>query len=275
MYCPKCGSEIPDNAATCPNCNSELAPKSESAQTQFGSSNSENNGDGGKNKVIIFGIAGVAVVILIFIISLLFRGSYKDPVKELVKLCNKREESLLAYDKINQPDFLADYNKVYTTLLAKSDYGDDYKDEFEYVFDSWEDTYGDNFKLTIEEIKDVEKIDKDDLEDYQDDMREYVEDKDDREDLVDDLEDSLDYYEDEYDLSSKDSKKIVKAYSKMLKKMAKVKVTKGYEMDIEIKIKGKDGSDKYKEKHVEILKVNGDWIFAGSWTPGTLYYNFD
>ena len=280
MFCPKCGSQIPDNAAACPNCGEKMEAKAENVTAQsevVGNVQGEiNNDDNKKNNVIVkIAAAVVAVVVVILLISSLFGSSYKDPVKKLVKLCNKKEESSIEYNYINQPKFLADYTKTYEEILAKSDYDDDYKNTYEYVFDDWEDTYGEDFKVKLVKIKDVEKMDKDDIKDYQDSMREYVEDKDDREDLVDDMKDSLEYYEDNYDLSKKDSKKILSAYKKMLKKMAKVKISKGYEMDIEIKIKGEDGKAEFKEKHVEIIKVDGDWIFVNSYTPSTLDSSFE
>ena len=280
MFCPKCGSQIPDNAAACPNCGEKMEAKAENVTAQsevVGNVQGEiNNDDNKKNNVIVKIAAAVAaVVVVILLISSLFGSSYKDPVKKLVKLCNKKEESSIEYNYINQPKFLADYTKTYEEILAKSDYDDDYKNTYEYVFDDWEDTYGEDFKVKLVKIKDVEKMDKDDIKDYQESMREYVEDKDDREDLVDDMKDSLEYYEDDYDLSKKDSKKILSAYKKMLKKMAKVKISKGYEMDIEIKIKGEDGKAEFKEKHVEIIKVDGDWIFVNSYTPSTLDSSFE
>ena len=280
MFCPKCGSQIPDNAAACPNCGEKMEAKAENVTAQsevVGNVQGEiNNDDNKKNNVIVKIAAAVAaVVVVILLISSLFGSSYKDPVKKLVKLCNKKEESSIEYNYINQPKFLADYTKTYEEILAKSDYDDDYKNTYEYVFDDWEDTYGEDFKVKLVKIKDVEKMDKDDIKDYQESMREYVEDKDDREDLVDDMKDSLEYYEDNYDLSKKDSKKILSAYKKMLKKMAKVKISKGYEMDIEIKIKGEDGKAEFKEKHVEIIKVDGDWIFVNSHTPSTLDSSFE
>ena len=280
MFCPKCGSQIPDNAAACPNCGEKMEAKAENVTAQsevVGNVQGEiNNDDNKKNNVIVKIAAAVAaVVVVILLISSLFGSSYKDPVKKLVKLCNKKEESSIEYNYINQPKFLADYTKTYEEILAKSDYDDDYKNTYEYVFDDWEDTYGEDFKVKLVKIKDVEKMDKDDIKDYQESMREYVEDKDDREDLVDDMKDSLEYYEDNYDLSKKDSKKILSAYKKMLKKMAKVKISKGYEMDIEIKIKGEDGKAEFKEKQVEIIKVDGDWIFVNSYTPSTLDSSFE
>ena len=280
MFCPKCGSQIPDNAAACPNCGEKMEAKAENVTAQsevVGNVQGEiNNDDNKKNNFIVkIAAAVVAVVVVILLISSLFGSSYKDPVKKLVKLCNKKEESSIEYNYINQPKFLADYTKTYEEILAKSDYDDDYKNTYEYVFDDWEDTYGEDFKVKLVKIKDVEKMDKDDIKDYQDSMREYVEDKDDREDLVDDMKDSLEYYEDDYDLSKKDSKKILSANKKMLKKMAKVKISKGYEIDMEIKIKGEDGKAEFKEKHVEIIKVDGDWIFVNSYTPSTLDSSFE
>lgn len=182
MFCPKCGSQIPDNAAACPNCGEKMEAKAENVTAQsevVGNVQGEiNNDDNKKNNVIVKIAAAVAaVVVVILLISSLFGSSYKDPVKKLVKLCNKKEESSIEYNYINQPKFLADYTKTYEEILAKSDYDDDYKNTYEYVFDDWEDTYGEDFKVKLVKIKDVEKMDKDDIKDYQESMREYVEDK--------------------------------------------------------------------------------------------------
>ena len=147
MFCPKCGSQIPDNAAACPNCGEKMEAKAENVTAQsevVGNVQGEiNNDDNKKNNVIVkIAAAVVAVVVVILLISSLFGSSYKDPVKKLVKLCNKKEESSIEYNYINQPKFLADYTKTYEEILAKSDYDDDYKNTYEYVFDDWEDTYG-------------------------------------------------------------------------------------------------------------------------------------
>lgn len=276
MFCPKCGSQIPDNAAVCPQCGENLGAVPGNSVAQNNAAFDNGNAKGSKNKIIVAAVAVVAVIVVVILISVISGGNYKDPVKQLVKLCNKREESVLAYNEINHPKYLADFEKVYEEAMANSDYDDDYKDTYEYVFDSWEDEYGDDFKLTVEEIKNVEKIDKDDLKDIQEDFREYDgEDKDDRDEMIESMEDSLEYFEDEYDLSKKDSKKILSSFKKLLKKMSKAKVTKGYEMDIEIKIQGEDGKARFKEKHVEVIKVNGDWIFSGTYDPSILYYGFE
>ena len=81
-----------------------------------------------------------------------------------------------------------------------------------------EDEYGDDIKVSYK-IKDKEKIDKDDLEDLEDDIK------------------------DTYD--------------------EKVKVSKGYELKIEMKIKGDDDKEKDTTK-IKVYKIDGDWCLMDS-----------
>jgi len=275
MFCPNCGSEISDSAVICPSCGSNVA---ESNSTANGGVASLLEGKG--NKTIIAAIAAVAavvVIVLVVIIATLFGGSYKTPVKKMVKLINKQEESGYEYVSLYSAPYEATYYKTANKIFDKcDDYTDSFgkaKDEYENEIDSFEEYFGDNYKITIKEIKNVDKIDKDDVKDYQESIREVYEDKDDVDDAIDYMQEHLEDYEDDYDLSSKDSKKILKAYKKFVKAKSKAKVSAGYEATIEFKIKGSEGSSTYKAKNVEIYKINGKWV-CDSLSPYSLLEGF-
>lgn len=277
MFCPKCGNEISDSDVICPSCGSNVAE----------SKKAENGGiasmlDGKDNKTIfaaVGAVAAVVVIVLVVILASVFGSNYKTPIKKMVKLLNKKTENSVDYLALNSAPYDVSYTKTHISVLEKyDDYTDDYgksKDAYEDLIDEFEEDYGDDYKITIKKIKNVDKMDKDDLKDIQDDIREAYEDKDDIEDAVDDMKDSLEYYEDEYDVSSKDTKKLVKAYEKAIKAQAKAKVSKGYEVTVEFKIKGEDGHASYKAKNVQVLKINGKWVIYNGLTPSSLYYGFD
>lgn len=272
MFCPNCGSQAPDGAAVCPSCGSAMGAQENSGGT--GGFDLKSN----KMLIPIVGAAAVVVVIvLVVIFSAVFGSNYKTPIKKMVKTLNKKQESAMEYVAFDTPPYSVDYYKTrYKVLDNCEEYVDDNgksKEAYEEYIEQLEDKYGDDYKITIEEIKNVEKIDKDDVKDVQKEIREDYEDKDDIEDAVEEMEDSLEYYEDEYDLSSKDAKKIVKAYEKSLKAQSKAKVSAGYEMTVEFKIKGEDDHAKYKAKNIEVYKINGKWY--SSLSPYSLIYGFE
>lgn len=276
MFCPNCGTEISDSAVICTSCGANVAESNNQSGKGI-----ESFLEGKDKKTLIAAVAAAAAVVLIVVVVIavtLLGNNYKTPVKKMVKLLNKKAESSLDYNELLCAPYEASYRKTHAQIMEKyDDYTDDYgkvKDAYEYVIDDFEDEYGDDYKITIKKIKNVDKMDKDDLEDIQDDIREPYEDKDDIEDAVDDMEDSLEYYEDEYDISAKDSKKIVKAYEKYLKAQAKAKVSKGYEMTVEFKVKGEDGHAEYKAKNIQVIKINGKWVL-NDLSPSSLYYGFE
>lgn len=277
MFCPNCGSEVPDGAAVCPSCGSATGVQDNNTAADIGNDATVTGGDN-KTKFAIIGVAAVVVVIILAVFISSISGNYKTPVKKMVKLLNKKQESMMEYSELLNPPYSANYIKTYNSIMDKCDeYTDDYgksKDYYEDVIDSFEEDYGDDYKITIKEIKNVDKVDKDDLKDYQEDIRDVYEDKDDIEDAVDYMKDELEGYEDAYDLSSKDSKKLLKAYEKSIKSSRKAKVSAGYEMTIEFKIKGEDGHATYKAKDVEVYKINGKWVLMNL-SPSDLLYGFE
>ena len=201
-FCMQCGKEIEDDANVCVYCGS--------AQNTTGAA-----GDGvTKKKSFIPLIAAVVVVLLVVIVifNLLFSGGYKQPVDNMIKAIETGKGKYLYK---TMPDFLIEYRY---DDEKKSEIIDDLDDSLEYVVEMLEDEYGDDIKVSYK-IKDKEKIDKDDLEDLEDDIK------------------------DTYD--------------------EKVKVSKGYELKIEMKIKGDDDKEKDTTK-IKVYKIDGNWCLMDS-----------
>lgn len=281
MFCPNCGSETPDGAVCCPNCGKNL---------NNGVNDTQNTGTSGgagdysaaaaaveqtpekKGFIpVIIAVAAVAVIVLIIIFKILLGGSYKDPIRDYVKLLNKQDHEYVNYFDLSATKAQVQFQKKYVKIMG-SDNFEYWEDEFKDTFDEWEDEYGSNFKIKVE-FDDVDKIDKDDLKDKQEDLREAYEDKEDIEDAIEDFEDGLEYYLDEGDISKSDKKALVSAYKKAINSIGKTKIQKGYELDLIFKIKGKDGDAKYRMKNVEIYKINGKWVVDSELSPSDLYFD--
>lgn len=103
-------------------------------------------------------------------------------------------------------------------------------------------------------------------------IEDMYDDDDDVDDLFDDLAESeYDSLVDEYGkklkikykivdkekLDKSDRKKIEKQFKETYKE--KVKVSKGYELDVEVTYKGKDDKET-KDETVKVIKLNGEWV---------------
>lgn len=254
MNCPKCGMQNEEDAVFCAGCGTKLTE-----QTDTDSVDTESMADAGKSGSFLpakmIG-AAVAVVVIILLFSSLGGGSYKKPIKSAVKCLNKQETDLDTYADLVLPKFGMDAYKDIMKVIKDTEYGEDaldnLSDNLEDEFDDLEDTYGKRYKVSYK-IDDKDKLDKDDLEDIEDsykDFRDYL----DRYD-----EDSLDSMVDMDIISKSQAKKLNKAIKKLNKDLKKVKVSKGYKLEIELKIKGKEDDDD-TDIEVNVVKINGKWV---------------
>ena len=102
---------------------------------------------------------------------------------------------------------------------SADDIKDDYQESAEFLHEMYAAQYGDDFKITYK-IKDKEALDKDELKELQDEINDEIE------------EEDID--------------------------MGKVKITKGYEIEVEVTIKGSDGEDTDDEEFT-VVKIDGKW----------------
>lgn len=238
-FCGRCGAQLDDNAIFCTKCGANLGQPNQ----QFNADAVKNvaakntvtaavkNGDK-KTLAIVGGIVGaVVVLIVVFICCLIFGGGYKDPLKRMKKTLENGDGK--SYRQMVMSD------KYFKAINNNNDAVDDYfKGDIDEYYDYdrlWaplEDMYGKNIKVTYD-IKTKKKLKKSDLEDYQDDLQRDADSM------------GIDDYE--------------------------PKVTAGYELKINLSVKGDD--DKYTDTNsLHVYKVDGDWVIP-SIDFWLLYYN--
>ena len=278
--CPKCNVELPDEAMFCNNCGANLSevvaeqPVTPVEAPIVEPSNNETletakaqskNAKIGLIAVVAAGVV-VAIIMICALVSLL-GGGYKTPVNTLIKNVNKRSTNVESYIGAFAPKFVTNTYKEVTGIIkstskeAYEDMNEAINEGIEDLFDDLEDEYGDDFKVSIEYTK-TEKLDKDELDDFEDSWED-VADLLSKADIDDDdiYEDLSDEFDDEYDveISGKNQKKLVKLAEDLIDDCENVKITEGYHIKAKITIKGDEDKDTEKVEFY-ILKVNGQWI---------------
>lgn len=263
-FCGQCGKSVPDDAFACPYCGARLG--ADAAAPSAG------NGIGAKlkeKKNLLIGI-GAALIVLILAIAVLpnlFGGSYKTPVKNLISMQSQKKadpeerfvNSMGGYGK-------SELKKMYK-ILSSSDNFDDYKedleDNYEDFLDNMEDEYGKRWKLSYK-IEDKDKLDKDDLKDAKDMIKSTGSALADWADGILDMDnDDLKDTADEMGLKKDDLKKLAQIAKDLGKKLKKAKVTAGYDLEVNIRIKGSDDEDD-NDIDMTVVKVDGKWVSLSS-----------
>ena len=232
------------------------------------------------NPALIGGIAvGAVVLIALIIVIIMSLGAYKKPINTLVGLVNKKSTNVPAYLDCMAPSFVSSsYKSLLGTLKggdAKKELDEAIKDGTDDLWDSFEDEYGKNWKITVE-FKDADKLSNkklDDVKERWEDLAKLLGKADlDDEDTYEGLADMLD---DKYD-TELNTKQVASILGKLADQMDDVKITAGYEVDVKLTISGKDGKDSDKMT-IYVIKVNGKWIIdptsgAGGYDIGDLTY---
>ncbi|MCR4789186.1 MAG: zinc ribbon domain-containing protein [Lachnospiraceae bacterium] len=297
-YCPNCGQEMDDNTKFCGACGTKVdevqaqaaAPAPESAPVQSepvfdssaaaadtvsaaayadpqpsASASPEKKGgfkldDKVKKLAIIIGAAVVALVVIVLACSLLLGGGYKKPIKKYISLLNSREENYYEFFKLNSPSF--DYKAQMELLKLANEIGD--KDEVEeneeYLeeimkdhYDEIEDEFGKNWKYTFK-VTEVDELSNKELKAYRETLKSQG----------DTYKESAEYYEEDAifygeELNKSNAKKVQSIYKELGSKYKEADVKKGYEVEIEYTIKGKDDKDT-DDVTFKVYKVNNEWI---------------
>lgn len=260
-FCGSCGKQIPDDAKACPYCGAfqEFGAAVEPAKKPFP-----------VKKLLIALAALVLVAAVAFAAVKLIGGAGWE--KPLDTLCD------IANDKKVSEDVLKDAARCVAGTVGKKDVdafideacalkaNDEklisfLKDRVDEELEKLEDYYGKNVKFSYE-IEDKEKLDADDLEDYQDFYQMIGDKGTDLAKTADRMTGEVEDYTDG-DVKEKDVKSLldhVKAFAKDLKD---VKVTAGYEVDLTLKVEGKDDEEEV-DVTVSVIKLNGRWVLSAS-----------
>lgn len=215
------------------------------------------------NKKLCGIIGGVvaAIVLIIILVNVFGSSGPESLMKSAIKGYNKRSTSYSVIEKEEMNSYKSDVYKQSKEIAIKCEV-DDYDSLNEYAedylegrYESCDDRYGDDWKISIEIKK---------TKDYssKDDEFEMIEER--WEDYVEDLEDSAEYYEKRADSTNDDDyeeyyTQLSEMYEKYANKYEKYKVTAVREIKVKITVKGDD--DKYSDTEtLYFAKINGKWV---------------
>lgn len=256
MFCSKCGKELPEETKFCPFCGQQNVAavnqaKAESAPTV--SPVPENVPEKKGNKAKMVGIAATALIVVVaaLLVRTLFFSGYKESLRDIEGLVNDRENEFDEYVDALAPDFLEDDVDDLMDLMkdsAKDEYDEmmkSFKNSVKEAYDELEEEYGSDAKLSFD-VKDEKKLDKDKLEDIKDNYTSLA-----------GYASMLTSYADK--ITDADSKKVLKIVKNIQNDLEDIKISKGYQVEVEVTIKGKKGKDT-NTFTVNVIKVNGDWM---------------
>ena len=216
------------------------------------------------NKKLIAAIAAVVVVGGI-VAACILSNTYMSPVNARQRMLNS---SHVNYErmvrKINGNLAASQIKSVEKILHNSDDYCTELDELNEYFNDQHDeilDKFGSNATVKYYVVEKVPLSEKQ-LRSYRYDIQ----------DVVNEVQYSIDQYDeassedwtylaDELDLSRADAKKLVDRLQKLMDKLGRLKVTKGYKLVCRRVVEGKDSKTPETEKVTfTVLKVNGRWV---------------
>ena len=243
-FCTTCGAQLDDNATFCTSCGATQGeqPKQESAAASAADT-VKNTFSDIKDKVDVGAIKDSLTI---------------DNIKSLKS--NPNKNTIIALSCIGVVALIV------IIIILCAIFSGGYKKPIDNLFNAMEDGDGKSLMKIYPDVL----LECDDFEDKIKDM-----DYDDAEEYFDEIADQLndvaeeDYGKDikiSYKVTDKDelsSKKLKDIKDSLKEQGAKnVKVTAGYEVDMEVKIKGDDDEDE-DDMTIVVAKVNGQWCIPG------------
>lgn len=279
-FCTKCGKELTDGEIC--SCQQEApveAPKAEAPQVEAPKAEApkvetapqpEEKKQSNK-KIAPVALAAIFILLIVVPLSMLGGKPYKKMLDEYVSLVNKKSTDVSAYEYALMAEGRVKLAKEMQKTMMKID--EDAKDLLEEEKENKADAYEEcsdeyeGWKLGYE-IKSADKMSEKDLKNYQKDAKSYYKDYikpmiKNMEEILENDDDEIEEGADELDISEKEYKALIKSTLNQYKDLEDMKVTQGYEVKVKFFVKTKD--DEYKADTVKIvvLKVNGDWVYAG------------
>ena len=159
-FCKQCGNQMADNEVVCASCGASQEPIPQNIINSAAAEEGKSKSGNGKFIAVIVAI----VVIILIVLKLIFgTAAYEKPLKNFFEGIEDKDG-----DKIEEafPEFYGDkMTKLY-----------DFDDVADELYDRLEDEFGKNIKISYK-IKDKEKIDKDDLEDIEEEIKDDYDEK--------------------------------------------------------------------------------------------------
>ena len=214
--------------------------------------------------IAILSGAAVALILTIVIVVSVFTNTYKTPLNLMMDRANEKKASKILDAEIDTLNGLCEkeYKALEKLMQKRDDYDEDeVEEEYEEYIDEMKEEYGKNYKYSYE-ITDREKIDKDELRTVKKRIKNYARQI---EDILDEMEDyDSDDWEDladELGLKKSQAKKLEDILEDVYDELKSVKVTKGYELCVEVTLDGKKLDEpEVEEETICVYKVNGRWI---------------
>ena len=225
-----------------------------------------------KKRYIGIGAAAIAAVAAVVVLIAVTTNTYKTPVRVLQRQANNKKFTTSYHQGQDQLNGLL--KKEVTEILdiwEESGYYEDMMEEWEESFEDsiedMKDEYGSNYKYTYK-IVEKEELKKADLRKFRDGLRNIGDMCEEMEEEMEDLDyDDWEDIADDLDLSKSKTKALFRAMVSMGEACKKAKVTKGYELTIEVKLTGSE-LDEAEESEITIFvyKVDGRWIAANAFS---------
>lgn len=159
-FCKQCGNQMADNEVVCASCGASQEPIPQDVINSAAAEEGKTKSGNGKFIAIIVAI----VVIILIVLKLIFgTAAYEKPLKNFFDGIEDKDGG-----KIEEafPEFYGDkMTKLY-----------DFDDLADTLYNHLEDEYGKNIKISYK-VKDKEKIDKDDLEDIEEEIKDTYDEK--------------------------------------------------------------------------------------------------
>ena len=202
----------------------------------------------------------LALILAIVLVSGVISGlnKYKEPVKLQQKVLNAKTADKMYDATLEQLNGLGEKElKTILDILKQTKEGEAIQDSFIDAIAAREEMAGSNAKVKIK-ITDKEKMDESALENMQDHIDKLAERFD---QMAQQLEENSSDAVDLWDISEKDVKKLVKAYKSLAKTFSKAKVTKGYYMELNMKMTGKQLDEPVESsRSYRVYKIGGKWV---------------
>lgn len=262
-FCGNCGNSVPDDARACPYCGTMLSGgPAASAKKGFDAKGFFANN---KKKIIAACGAIVGIVAIILILSAIFGGSYKTPIKHYFANENNLKKAELEDVVVNGMDGFAksEIKDVYELLSSSKNF----KDVRKQIEENWkeeakdnEEEYGKDWEIDYEIDKDsLEEWDEDDIKDYQDWLKDAGKELVEKGKNITKMDnDELKEMAEDMGLKKEELKKLGEAYKELGNALRNAEVKAGYDLDVDIKIEGKDDSEE-DTLSFRVMKVDGKW----------------